>query len=497
MQGSNQVNFMGRYIYVAEGDDGLSATEVAELTEPQAVLGGHLHQIAYPDWYARHQSRGGKLRDSYAHRSADVTQVQMYGEFLLAAAGDDGFVVYDIANVADKDFSQRIVDSPFSKVGQKLYVRTKDATGVAVGSSAPLDPRRNPGQTADQRRWLELNEEQPLAPLFGYAFISDRQEGLVTVDITTLTDGVNTNNHLKRGATFNPEGRLTNARSVWIVGNYAYLLTDRALQVVNISDPLKPRWVSEVTTPLRDPRSLAVQFRYCFVTDAEGLKVFDVTDLERPRAVAGATVPLRDAHGLYLSREYAYIGAGADGLAIVDIQKSEQPKLDQLFNDGGKLSDTRDVKVGMTYASLFAYVADGRNGLKVVELTNPNSVPGNMGYSPRPAPRVVAYYPTKGAALQVSEGYRRDRGVDESGNQIAVFGRRGARPFNLEEQRRMYLRDGKLYTVTDEPGQPTTGKAAQTSWLQSLSKLFGFGWLGFALIIPAAFVWQRKRRAQQ
>jgi hypothetical protein len=497
MQGSNQVNFMGRYIYVAEGNDGLSATEVAELTEPQAVLGGHLHQIAYPDWYARHQARGGKLRDNYAHRSADVNQVQMYGEFLLAATGDDGFIVYDAANVADKDFSQRIVDSPFSKVGQKLYVRTKDATGVAVGSPAPLDTRRNPGQTADQRRWLELNEEQPLAPLFGYAFISDRQEGLVTVDITTLTDGVNTNNHLKRGATFNPEGRLTNARGIWIVGNYAYLLTDRALQIVNIGDPLNPRWVSEVTSPLRDPRSLAVQFRYCFVTDAEGLKVFDVTDLEHPRAVAGATVPLRDAHSVYPSREYAYVGAGADGLAIVDIQKPEQPKLDQLFNDGGKLSDTRDVKIGMAYASLFAYVADGRNGLKVIELTNPNSVPGNMGYSPRPAPRVVAYYPTKGAALQVSEGYRRDRAVDESGNQIAVFGRRGARPFNLEEQRRMYLRDGKLYTVTDEPGQPTAGKAAQTSWLQSLSKLFGFGWLGLGLVIPAAFVWQRRRRTQQ
>ena len=244
---------------------------------------------------------------------------------------------------------------------------------------------------------------------------------------------------------------------------------------------------------MRDPRSLGVQFRYCFVTDADGLKVLDVTDLERPRAVAGATVPLRDARGIYLAREYAYVGAGADGLAVIDIQRAEQPKLDQLFNDGGKLSDTRDVKVGMAYASLFAYVADGRNGLKVVELTNPNSVPGNHGYSPRPAPRVVAYYPTKGPALQVSEGYRRDRAVDESGNQIAIFGRRGARPFNFAEQRRMYLRDGQLYTVTDEPGQPTAGRAAQTSWLQTLSKFFGLGWLGFALIIPAAFVWQRRR----
>jgi hypothetical protein len=499
MLGSNQVNFMGRFIYAAEGRDGLSATMVAEQTEPQAVIGGHLHQIAYPDWYAKHQSRGARLRENYAHRSNDVNMVQQYGEFLLAAAGDDGLVVYDAANVADKDFSQRIVDSPFSAAGQKLYVRTKDATGVAVGSPAPLDPRRNPGQTEDQRKWLETNEEQPLAPLFGYAFISDSREGLVTVDITTLTDGVNTNNHLKRGAAYNPEGRLSNARGVWIAGNYAYVLTDRALQVVNVGDPLNPRWVSETAAPLRDPRSLAVQFRYCFVTDADGLKVFDVTDLERPKPVAGALVPLRDAHGVYVAREYAYIGAGSEGLAIIDIQRPEQPKLDQMFNDGGKLNDTRDAKVGMAYASLFAYVADGKNGLKVVELTNPNSVPGNMGYSPRPAPRVVAFYPTKGPAVQVSEGYRRDRGVDESGNQISVFGRRGARPFNLEEQRRMYLHDGKLYTVTDEPGQPTAGPGAQRGWLRSLSRLFGtgLGWLGLGLVFPAAFVIQRKRRIRR
>jgi hypothetical protein len=44
--------------------------------------------------------------------------------------------------------------------------------------------------------------------------------------------------------------------------------------------------------------------------------------------------------------------------------------------------------------------------------------------------------------------------VDESGNQLSVFGRRGARPFTLEEMQRLYLRDGKLYTVTDTPPGP-------------------------------------------
>jgi hypothetical protein len=52
--------------------------------------------------------------------------------------------------------------------------------------------------------------------------------------------------------------------------------------------------------------------------------------------------------------------------------------------------------------------------------------------------------------------------VDESGNQVAVFGRWGARPFNRAEMERMYLRDGKLWTVKDTPpGTPREMKGAE------------------------------------
>ena len=64
----------------------------------------------------------------------------------------------------------------------------------------------------------------------------------------------------------------------------------------------------------------------------------------------------------------------------------------------------------------------------------------------------------KGEALAISKGIDRDRAVDEAGNQLAVFGRRGARPLNGEEMRKMYLRSGELFTVTDTP----PGPAAET-----------------------------------
>jgi hypothetical protein len=200
-------------------------------------------------------------------------------------------------------------------------------------------------------------------------------------------------------------------------------------------------------------------FRYAFVADGEGVKVLDVTAPERPVPVPGATVKLAQANAVYVARNYAYVAAGPDGLVILDVEKPEAPRIAQRFIAGG-LDDARDVKVAATNASLFAYVADGRHGLRVIQLTSPDEVAGQDGFSATPVPHLIATYETRGPALAVSEGYDRDRAVDESGNQIAVFGRVGARPFTLDEMRRMYIRDGALFTVTDEPPGPPVAPPA-------------------------------------
>jgi hypothetical protein len=137
---------------------------------------------------------------------------------------------------------------------------------------------------------------------------------------------------------------------------------------------------------------------------------------------------------------------------MVDVTRPDQPVIDQVFNAGGCISDLNDVKLGITYTSQFAYLADGENGLHVVQLTSPET-PGNQGFSPKPTPQLIATrkLPKGGHALFVSEALDRDRAVDESGNQIAVFGRVGARPLTRDEQQRMYLR-------------PVKAMADQTPW---------------------------------
>jgi formate-dependent nitrite reductase cytochrome c552 subunit len=456
MQGTNAMNFMGRYTWVASGEHGLHAVIVTEQEEPQAVIGSSLHQIAFPEHYAKHVEHNLELEHAHEHPGNDIVEnvtrpfqkpevlgLQNRGEYLYAACGSAGLRVYDIAFIDNKAFSERITTAPVSPAGQKFYVRTKYATAVAAPSTMAPDPTRT---------HRPENHEPSVHSLYAYLYVADKYEGLILVGAGTLLDGDPTNNFLKRDLTFNPSGILCGARAITIVGTYAYISCDAGLVVVCLDDPLKP-YVTKVLGEeehLHHPTCVQVQFRYGFVCDHEGLKVLDTTNLAEPKVVAH--LDLEDAHSVYVSRTYAYVAAGHHGLVIVDVANPEDPRIDQVYNADGCIQDLHDVKLAITYVSQFAYLADGEHGLHVVQLTSAET-PGNYGFSPRPTPRLVATYkiPHEGHALMVAEALDRDRAVDESGNQLAVFGRVGARPFSKDEVRKLFLRpDGSTWTVIDE-----------------------------------------------
>jgi len=143
--------------------------------------------------------------------------------------------------------------------------------------------------------------------------------------------------------------------------------------------------------------------------------------------------------------------------------------LDQVFNANSQMHEVNDIKIGMVAGSVFGFVADGYNGVRVLQIISPWDDPAHFsGFSPRPTPKLIATARTHGPALAISKGIDRDRAVDESGNQIAVFGRRGARPLNRGEMQRLYMHpsSGAFYTVTDESVE--SPRAATTSSSKSL-----------------------------
>jgi hypothetical protein len=472
---------MGRYVYVATGKKGLEAVAVAEHDEPEAISGSDLQRIAYPDNYKKFVDHRRELPIASSHEG-HVLDVQARGEYAYAATGSGGLRVYDIANIDNKNFSERITTAPVSPLGQRFFVPTKNAVAVASPTTLGVDPLR-------QR--LPENEEQPIHLLYGFLYVADREEGLVVIGnsdlksrspgVGTLLDGNPANNFLERALAFNPDGILTGARRITIAGTYAYVLTDKALVVIDLDNPLAPRVTAIIGSPeLDDPRGIAVQFRYAFVVDRYGLKTLDVTDLAHPKITVKGRVATGDARNVYVARTYAYVADGEYGVAVVNVENPETPVLEQEFGGNGKENDTYDVKIGMVAGSAYAFVADGVYGLRVWQVISPWDDPAHFsGFSPRPTPKLIATAHTHGPALAISKGIDRDRAVDESGNQLAVFGRRGARPLNRAEMQRLYQHSGNgaFYTVADqavESARPAESSsltsifARARSWLNSL-----------------------------
>jgi LVIVD repeat-containing protein len=235
---------------------------------------------------------------------------------------------------------------------------------------------------------------------------------------------------------------------------------------------------------LDDPRGIAVQFRYAFVVDRYGLKTLDVTDLAHPKMTEQGRVALGDARNVYVARTYAYVADGRFGVSIVDVENPEKPHNDQEFGGNGQMNDAYDVKIGMVAGSAFAFVADGVYGLRIWQIVSPwDDAAHFSGFSPRPTPKLIATAHTHGPALAISKGIDRDRAVDESGNQLAVFGRRGARPLNRGEMRGLYIhsKTGQPYTVADDadeqprsalPSAPATSVTSLLSRARAWMKSF-------------------------
>ena len=472
LQGTNFVNFVGLHAWIGERD-GFEAVRVTEWDEPQAVFGSYLQRYAFPDYWRIHTEdhnrelrqfvRGAALDSDLSgesHALEDIQNIaqsapdsihclQLRGEYVFAAQGTGGFQVYDVASIANKGFSERIVSAPVSPLGQDTHVGSRNATCMALPTNQNIAPGRN---TPEMRA---ANHEQAFHPIYNYAVVTDSEEGLILVDVDTLTDGEARNNFLRRadfadGSTaWNPGGALAGARHITLAGHIAYVAADTGLVVVDLDDPLNPRIAA--TIPLDDARASALQFRYLWVTTARGLELFDVTELEAPRPIPEATIALTDARRLYVARTYAYVAAGRDGLVILNVTNPERPVELTRYARDGETPDTQDVIVGTTNASLFAYVADGRNGMKVLQLTSPSSQPNFYGFSPAPVPELIAWARTASPALALSKGLDRDRAVDETGGQIAVFGRFGARPFTRSEMERLFLDSRRQpYRVSDD-----------------------------------------------
>ena len=222
---------------------------------------------------------------------------------------------------ATRAFRRSSITAPSSPLGQDTAIKSKDATCIALATTQPVAPSRN---TGDLMR--KDNQEQPMHPVYKYAFITDAQEGLIATDIETLADREPRNNFLTRAMTWNENGVLNGARHLAIAGHHV-LCRHRCRH-------RRTRHGRSATAALFDDGSdrrtrapARSSSATCSSPRGDGLHVVDVTLPEKAHEVAGAMLPLRDAHKLHVARTYAYVANGAEGLAIIDVTNPEHPSL--------------------------------------------------------------------------------------------------------------------------------------------------------------------------
>ncbi len=148
--------------------------------------------------------------------------------------------------------------------------------------------------------------------------------------------------------------------SVALTGQYAY--TGPSLSVIDLSDPSRPREITEVGGVQASDMKMVGSLMY--VAGGEYLHILDIMDAENPHVVS-STGTGGPALGVDVVGEYAYVACGALGLRIAYVGDPESPYFI------GTASTTSALRVAV--ADAYAYVADGSSGLRIIDISMPTA----------------------------------------------------------------------------------------------------------------------------
>lgn len=181
---------------------------------------------------------------------------------------------------------------------------------------------------------------------------------------------------------------VADARDALLVGDAA---TARARTLVvaagaggvlffDVSAPDAPLAIA--TLPTTDARGLALAGSTLAVADGAGGVLFaDVSVPESPRVLAG--VPTADARSVAVGFPFVYVADGAGGLAVIDVADPAAPFLAETIDLNGADPAPNDARAAALFPLLapiqgtdkpyqtIVAVADGPNGLRILDVTEP------------------------------------------------------------------------------------------------------------------------------
>ena len=179
LQGTNFVNFVGYNAWVGE-EKRVSAVQVTEWDEPQAVIGSYLQRYAYPDWYAAApEARPAAADDRHArHQAARRAACSCAASTCTSPKARAACASTTSPASPTRACRRRSSPRRSRRSGHDTHIASTNATCVALPTNQPINPLRNEGELM-----RVTNQEQPFHPIYSYAAITDAVEGLILTDV--------------------------------------------------------------------------------------------------------------------------------------------------------------------------------------------------------------------------------------------------------------------------------------------------------------------------
>jgi len=361
------VSVVGNYAYVADGESGLRVVNVSDPANPTEVGFYDTPGIAIGIYVVGNYAYVGD--SSSGLRIVDISNPVSPAEvgFVNTVGITSGvYVVGNLAYVADNPKGLRIINvaNPQTPTEVGFFNTPGIALRVQViGNLAYIADSYGGGLQI-------VNVANPAAPTSvgsydtpGYApgvfvsgtvaYVADDEEGLRLYNVANPASPTEIAAYETGGG----------ARNVYVVGNTAYLASG-ALRMINVSDPTNPTEIGSYRGPgyIRDVNVIG---NVAYLADGQGLRTINVANPANPVALGFYGSP-GGAWGLYVTGNIGYL-ADYDSLRLVNISNPANPtELGIYPSTGGTIR-------GVRTTSNYAYVGDGINGLRILNITTPST----------------------------------------------------------------------------------------------------------------------------
>ncbi|MBI2877784.1 MAG: choice-of-anchor D domain-containing protein [Candidatus Tectomicrobia bacterium] len=417
------VSVAGSYAYVADGEGGLRVIDISDPQLPREV-GAYPAEAGSFDRMGF--ATGVHVLGSYAYladgegglRSIDVSNPASpikVGSYNTPGTAYRVFVAFPHAYVADEEGGLRMinVEDPsllwevgfYRTIGRALGVSATGTMAYVAGGDFGMEAVdfSNPTVPVVQGSYSYAIGSATHVFLSGrYAYLPAKDYGFRIVDISDPFSPEAKGLHNPPPPNELPK---MSAASLFVTDNWAGVAdSGHMYRMLDVTDPMAPVedkdrfWMDAPVLGASDlfllSRSLSPKAPnvYSYVVGEEGLFIYlltrvgDSTVLRKPPIGSYPTVASISATFVVGSR--AYVASGRSGLKVVDISNPKAPL------EMGQV-DTRGFAMGVHVSGPYAYVADGSGGLRVIDISTPT------------APREVGNYPSRGetAGIFVQDRY--------------------------------------------------------------------------------------------